>query len=80
MAVCRIVERQKYPIIDLARDRDTVRTPPFIEFIDVDETRAGSTVSWRGSDRGVSTCRPVLGGKPIETDREHGDEREAQPD
>ncbi|MBR8243745.1 hypothetical protein [Burkholderia multivorans] len=53
---------------------------PFIEFIDVDETRVGSTVSWRGSDRGVPTCRPVLGGKPIETHREHGDEREAQPD
>ncbi|KVQ99646.1 hypothetical protein WK10_00485 [Burkholderia ubonensis] len=53
---------------------------PFVEFIDVDGTRDGSAVSRRGSDRGMWGCRPVHGGEPIETHREHGDEREAQPD
>ncbi|AVR10395.1 hypothetical protein A8H31_24360 [Burkholderia thailandensis] len=53
---------------------------PFIEFIDVDGTRGDSVVSRRGRNSCVSACRPVLGSEPIETHREHGDEREAQPD
>ncbi|KVD49110.1 hypothetical protein WS61_05910 [Burkholderia sp. ABCPW 11] len=53
---------------------------PFFEFVDSDGTREGSAGSQRWSDGGMWACRPVLGGEPIETHREHGDEREAQPD
>ncbi|KVT93160.1 hypothetical protein WK60_11925 [Burkholderia ubonensis] len=53
---------------------------PFVGFIDIGNARAGAAASRRGRDGGKRACRPVLGREPIETHREHGDEREAQPD